>query len=110
MASAVLRRLTDAAGVRIGHLSDIAPAIFHVCNASGWDSLQNKFLVIDLEEGTCVTANDAMFPAGDLVVVCAFAPLIKALRFDLLNANAPLPKTPVESQSNDIRIRKRAQR
>jgi hypothetical protein len=110
LASAVLRRLTDAAGVRIGHLSDIAPAIFEVCNASSWDVLQRKCLVIDLQVGTCVAANDSALPPGDLVVICALDPLIKVLRFDLLNGAASLTRKPIGDQSNARRLRKRAQR
>lgn len=110
LASTVLRRLTDAAGVRIGHLSDIAPAIFEVCNASSWDVLQHKCLVIDLQEGTCVAANGSSRPAGDLVVVCALAPLVKALRFDLLNGAASPTGAPLERQLNDRSVRKQGQR
>jgi hypothetical protein len=110
LASAMLRRLTDVVGVRIGHLSDIAPTVFQVCNDLGWDLLQQKYLVIDLEKGTCVAANDRLVPAGDLVVVCALAPLIEALRFDLLNGAASLPRVPVEHQSNDRRVRKQMRR
>jgi hypothetical protein len=106
LASAVLRRLTDAGGVRIGHLSNIAPAIFEVCNASSWDVLQRKCLVIDLQEGTCIAANDSTLPTGDLVIVCALAPLIKAVRFDLVNGAVSPPGGPLEHQSNDGHLRK----
>lgn len=89
LASAVLRRLTDNAGVRIGHLSEIAPAIFQVCNASSWEALQQKSLIIDLQERTCISIEGLALPAGELVVVCALAPVIKALQFDLLNSTPP---------------------
>ena len=110
LAAAVLRRLTDTVGVRIGYLSDIAPVIFKVCNASSWDVLQRKWLVIDLQEGTCVTANNSALPAGDLVVVCALDPLIKALRFGLFNGAASLLKAPLEHQPNDRHVRKQGWR
>lgn len=105
LAAAVLRRLTDAAGVRIGHLSDIAPSIFEVCNASSWDVLQHQSVVIDFQDGTCVAANDSEFPTGDLVVVCALAPLIKALRLDLLSGAVARPIARV-GQSNYRRVRR----
>jgi hypothetical protein len=105
LASAVLRRLTDAAGVRIGHLSDIAPAIFKVCNDSSWEILQHVFLVIDLQEGTCVAVNESSRPAGDLVVVCALSPLVKALQSDLLDGAAVSVGTPTENQPNQRRVR-----
>lgn len=105
LASAVLRRLTDAAGVHIGYLSEIAPAIFEVCNVLRWEMLQHKFLVIDLKEGTCIVANDSSRPAGDLVVVCALAPLVKALQSDLLDGAAASAGTPMENQPNQRRVR-----
>lgn len=88
LASAVLRRLTDTVGVRIGHLSEVAPAIFEVCNDSTLDELRNKSLVIDLEKRSCVLANDPILSAGELFVVCALTPLIETLEFDLLNSSA----------------------
>jgi hypothetical protein len=110
LASAVLRRLTDAAGVRIGHLADISPAIFELCNASSWDVLQYMCLVIDLQQGTCVAANDLSRPAGDVVVVCALAPLVKALRFDLFNGAVSIPRMRAEPQVSDRRIREPGRR
>jgi hypothetical protein len=110
LASAVLRRLTDAAGVRIGHLSDIAPAIFKVCNVSSWELLQHKFLVIDLQAGTCVAASDSSRPVGDLLVVCALAPLVKALRFNLLDSGVPSAGTPFDIKSTERSVRKQGQR
>lgn len=92
LASAVLRRLTDTVGVRIGHLSEVAPVIFQVCNESTWEVMQDKSLVIDLQNCSCIAVNDPAFPVGELVVVCALAPLMKTLQSDLLNS-------PVQSQT-----------
>lgn len=101
LASAVLRRLTDTMGVRIGHLSDIAPAIFQVCNSSGWEGLRGKHFVIDLQQDSCVALNDPRLQDADLIVVCALEPLIQSLQSDLLNgqANAPLRTTPPRQRS-----------
>lgn len=100
LASAVLRRLTDTMGVRIGHLSDIAPAIFKVCNSSSWEALRGKHLIIDLQQNSCVAVNDPQLEA-DLIVVCALGPLIQSLEFDLLNGQtkAPLSTTPSPERS-----------
>lgn len=87
LASAVLRRLTDTVGVRIGHLSEVVPSIFQVCNGASWEALQNKSLVIDLEEHTCVVGSDPVLPIGELVVVCALGSIIKTLQFDLINSS-----------------------
>lgn len=100
LASAVLRRLTDTVGVRIGRLSEVAPAIFEICNESTLDELRNKSLVIDLEKRSCVLVDDPILSAGELFVVCALTPLIEILEFDLLNSSAssaakvdhPIPK------------------
>lgn len=99
LASAVLRRLTDTVGVRIGHLSEVAPAIFDVCNASSWEALRNKSLVIDLEKRTCVAATDPSLPVGELVVVCALGSIIKGLQFELVNSAQirPTPRPPTST-------------
>ncbi len=89
LASAVLRRLTETVGVRISHLSEVAPAIFEVCNDSALGELRNKSLVIDLEKSSCVLVSSSTLSAGELFVVCALTPLIEALEFDLLNSSAP---------------------
>lgn len=110
LASAILRQLTDIIGVRIGHLSEIAPAIFQVCNASSWDALQNKSLVINLQEHSCVAVDDHSVPVGELVVVCALAPLVKTLNFDLLNSNAQSRSKALPPVAVGERIRKRGAR
>jgi hypothetical protein len=110
LASAVLRRLTDTAGVRIGHLAEIAPAIFQMCNASSWEVLLQKSLVIDLYGRSCVAVNDPALSVGELVVVCALAPLIKALQFDLLNSEVSSHPKARPSNSNSERVRKRGGR
>ena len=107
LASAILRQLTDIIGVRIGHLSEIAPTIFQVCNASSWDALQNKNLVINLQERSCVAVDKHSVPVGELIVVCALAPLVKTLHFDLLNSNAQSRSKALPSVAVHQRVRKR---
>lgn len=110
LASAVLRQLTDIIGVRIGHLSEIAPAVFQVCNASSWDALRTKSLVINLRERSCVAVDDHSAPVGELVVVCALEPLVKALHFDLLNSNAQSRSNALPPVAVDERVRNRGAR
>lgn len=111
LASAVLRRLTDTGGVRIGHLAGIAPAIFQVCNASTWEALAEKCLVIDLQGRSCVVASDsALSVVGELIVVCALAPVIKALQFELLNSTAQRHLSANTAHSGNRHIRKRGGR
>jgi len=101
LASAVLRRLTDTMGVRIGYLSGIAPAIFQLCNSSGWEGLRGKRLLIDLQQESCVAVNNPQLPDADLIVVCALGPLIQSLQSDLVNgqADAALRTTPHSQRS-----------
>lgn len=89
LASAVLRRVTEIAGVRISHLSQIAPAIFVICNRSGWEVLQDQLLVINLSEQTCFTVTDpSPIPEGELVLVCALAPIIQTLKHGFLTTRS----------------------
>ena len=105
LASAVLRQLTDTVGVRIGHLAEIAPAIFRICNVSTWDKLSEKSLIIDLREHTCVLADSPVESIGELVLVCSLAPLIKALERDFLNSPAPSALEDRSSRPEGVRAR-----
>lgn len=101
LASAVLRRLTDTIGVRIGHLADVTPQIFQVCNSSSWESLRTKSLIIDLPKCSCVAVGDPELPVGELVVVCVLAPLIEALQLELINSKFPDQAKIEATDSND---------
>ena len=91
LASAILRRLTETVGVRIGHLSEVVSSIFQACNASSWDNLKGKSLIIDLGKGTCKVASKPIHLVGELVVICALAPIIEGLESDLLNSQPADP-------------------
>ena len=110
LASAVLRRLTDTIGVRIGHLGDVAPQIFQVCNSSSWESLRTKSLIIDLPNRSCLAVNDPELPVGELVVVCVLAPLIEALQLELIHSNSPDLAEIKAEDSNDKNSAKRGER
>ena len=87
LAAAVLRRLTETCGVRIGHLTDVATRIFDICNQTSWDVLADRILVLDLSEHDCliVTKSDDI-PINNAVVVCPLGPLITALQDNLLRS------------------------
>ena len=107
LASAVLRRLTESGGVRIGHLTDIAPAIFEACNAAPLEKLQNQILAIDLASHSCVTVSElTSISRNDLTVVCPLAPVVKALQQQLLNP--PIRRTPDRRASTPRRNERRA--
>ena len=68
--------------------------------------LQQKSIVIDLQERTCVSANNPSLPTGELIVVCALAPLIKTLQLELLNSMTPAPlKATLRARSASARQR-----
>lgn len=94
-------------GVRIGHLSEIAPEIFRVCNGSSWEELRGEHLVIDLSQRSCITVRDPTLTNSDLVIVCALGPLIETLQFDLLNEPAKSDRHSGPLRSNEMRSRKR---
>lgn len=97
LASAVLRRLTESCGVRIGHLTDVATRIFDICNQTSWDVLADRILVLDLSEHDClIVANSDRIPVNNTVVVCPLGPVIKALQDKLLRSpGSPARRPPV---------------
>jgi hypothetical protein len=85
VAASALRRLTETAGVRVGHLVDVSTSIFRICNASRWPSLVGKTLVVDLERRTCVVNPAAVIEdAPDIALYCRLDPVLVHLRGALL--------------------------
>jgi hypothetical protein len=84
VAASILHRLTETAGVRVGHLVDMSTEIFRICNASPWASLVGKTLAIDLEGRTCVVEPTASFEAAGLALYCRIDPVLAHLRGALL--------------------------
>ena len=110
LASAILRKLTDTIGVRIGHLSKITPAIFQVCNDSSWEALRSKHLVIDLQKHSCSAASNPSLAEAELVIVCAMEPLIESLQSDRLNGQSSTQVRIDSSHSHGARSVKRGGR
>lgn len=84
VAASVLHRLTEIAGVRVGHLVDMSTSIFRICNASPWASLVSKTLVIDLERRTCAVDSRAIVEGADIALHCRLDPVLAHLRGALL--------------------------
>lgn len=85
MAASVVHRLTETAGVRVGHLSDVAAAIFEICNTSHWAALVGTTLSIDLEQRTCsVERTLKSHQDANLVLSCRLDPILAQLRNALL--------------------------
>ena len=88
LASAVLRRLTECCGVRIGNLTDVAKQVFDICNHTAWDVLSDSVLVLDLSEHICVAvAKSDRIPIDTAVVVCPLGPLVAHLQYDFLRSS-----------------------
>lgn len=88
LAFAVLHRLTQTCGVRIGHLSTVSSRVFEVCNKTSWDVLANRVLVVDLGGQACSMApKTGRIPGGSAVVVCPMEPLVAMLRDDFLGSS-----------------------
>ena len=89
MAASILHRLTETAGVRVGHLSDISTAIFNICNTSPWAALVSKMLFVDVEQRTC-SLERALKSHQDanLILSCRLDPVLAQLRDGLLRGQS----------------------
>ncbi len=94
IAAGVVSRITEGAGVRVGHLSDIADALFTLCNSSSWATLVGSTLVIDLERRVCELVPPGIIPSvKELVLFCRLDPILDGLRAKLLKDQ----QTPAQS-------------
>ncbi|MGH6679326.1 MAG: hypothetical protein ACREDL_10455 [Bradyrhizobium sp.] len=84
VAASILHRLTENAGVRVGHLVDISTEVFRICNASPWASLIGRTLTVDLEGRTCVVEPAASIEGANLALFCRIDPVLAQLRGTLL--------------------------
>lgn len=88
MAASILHRLTEIAGVRVGHLSDVSAAIFEICNKSPWAALVGMTLAIDLEQRSCSVERAPKSQGGNLVLSCRLDPILEQLRDAILRGRA----------------------
>ena len=89
IAASVLNRLTEAAGVRIGHLSDVSAKIFAICNTSSWAALVDATLAVDLEQRTCSVERALKpHPSANLILFCRLDPVLAQLRDALLRGQS----------------------
>lgn len=94
IAASTLYRLTEKAGVRVGHLADLAIAIFDLCNATPWATLQGSTLTIDLDHRECRIHQDLILTElPDLVLVCQLDPVLEQLRDALLRTQGDSPQS-----------------
>ena len=94
VAASILNRLTETAGVRVGHLSDVSTAIFEICNTSPWAALVSTMLLVDLEQRTCsVERALKSHQDANLVLSCRLDPILAQLRDALLRGQSGRPQT-----------------
>ena len=91
VAACILHRLTRVGGVRVGHLSDLAVALFELCNSTPWTALESSALTIDLDRRQCRIEPDSA-QRSELTLVCRLPPILQALRDTLLHTQADAPQ------------------
>jgi len=90
LTAAILHRLTDQCGVRVGVLPEISKAILQICNAAPWAALEGKALVINIQQRVCqIVYASRDFAGMDVVIVLPLSPIIAALR-DALTRKRPI--------------------
>ena len=88
LASAVLRRMTESCGVRVGQLGGVSRRMFALCNETPWEVLAKRMIVVDPSSQECATLPRTGVALGDsAVLVCPMAPVISALRDDLVGSS-----------------------
>lgn len=89
MAASIVHRLTETAGVRVGHLSDVSAAIFEICNTSPWAALVGTTLSVDLEQRTCTVERTLKsHQDANLALSCRLDPILGKLRDALLRGQS----------------------
>lgn len=100
LASAILRRVTESCGIRIGCFADVATKIFEICNQTSWDVLESDILIVDLPHKKCaILRNPADIPVKNAVLVCPLGPVITELQDNLLRSWRANSKPPEDAVS-----------
>jgi hypothetical protein len=94
VAASILHRMTEVAGVRVGHLGDLAVAVFNLCNTTPWAALEGSALTIDLDLRQCqIESNLTPSSLSDFVLVCRLDPVLEELRRALLRTQGDSPQS-----------------
>jgi DNA-binding transcriptional MerR regulator len=93
LAVAVVKALTEDAGVRVGALSSIAEELFRVCNEASWPALERSTLLLDLsEQGITVLAETQPVRAAGTAIYVACRPIVARLRERVLSEGGVEPQ------------------
>jgi hypothetical protein len=94
VAASILYRVTEVAGVRVGHLGDLAVAVFNLCNATPWAALEGSTLTIDLDRRQCqIEPNLTASTISDFALICRLDPVLEELRRALLRTQGDSPQS-----------------
>ena len=90
LAAAILRRLTDVCGVRVGRLTRVSNKIADLCNTVSWTALENRVLVVEPMNGLgCLVRDPANVKITDIAIFCPLTPIMTELRDTLLSLQPP---------------------
>jgi hypothetical protein len=94
LAAGILCRLTNQCGIRVGLLPDISQSVVQICNASSWDALEGRALVLDVAHRTCRIAEAPGDPVGqNVVIICPLGPIIAGVRDAMSRARASVARS-----------------
>lgn len=87
LGAAIIRRLTDFGGLRVGRLGEISVKIVALCNTSSWTALEGDVLIVNLKSGAChLGKSKSEASISDITVVCPLTPIMTELRDTLLRS------------------------
>lgn len=90
---AVVKVLSDEAGVRVGALGSIAENLFRVCNETAWTALERATFLVEPSEGRITVASEGQpIRAVGTAIQIVCRPIVARLRDHLL------PEEGTESQ------------
>jgi len=103
LAAAIIRRLADTCGIRIGRLTEVSGRIVELCNSVPWPALENRVLLVDPTSYSARLVEDRRnIQTSGLAIICALTPIMSELRDTLLRLKSstaqvalPLPPTSV---------------
>lgn len=90
---AVVKVLSEEAGVRVGALGSVAENLFRLCNETAWTALERATLLVEPSEGRITVASEGqpIRAVGTAIqVVCR--PIVARLREHLLPEEATEPQ------------------
>lgn len=87
LATAIVKRLTEVAGVPVSRLAPISDHLFALCRASAWPQLERMVAVFLLEtDEVRFDPNEASHPISCVAFVLPLRPVVNALREHLHEA------------------------